>query len=78
MPSGRYAPEQEIGVGMHGRSVDFETGMALSLAFRGGERARSIESLIMCLRIWDGGCVKAWRFGSFRSWVKVNPVASGI
>lgn len=78
MPFGWYAPEQEIRVGMHGHSVDFETGMALSLAFKGGERARSFESLIMCFRIWDGGCVEAWRFGSFRSWVKVDPVASGI
>lgn len=36
-----------------GSNVDFETGMA---PFRGGERARSFESLIMSLRIWDGGC----------------------
>lgn len=32
-----------------GCNVDFETGMALSLAFRGGEWARSFESLVMSL-----------------------------
>lgn len=52
--------------------------MTLSLTVRGGERARSFESWLMSLRIWDGGCVKTSRFGSFRNWVRVAPVASSL
>lgn len=61
-----------------GCNVDFEAGMALSLTFRGGERARSFESWLMSLRFGDGGCVKTSRFGPFRNWVPVEPVASGV
>lgn len=53
MPSCRYSPGVENPGGNEwAATLTFETGMVLSLTFRGGERARSFESLIMSSWIW--------------------------
>lgn len=62
-------------------TLTFETERALFLTVGGnrlGKRARTPEALIMFLQICDGGSVKTSSFGSFRKWVQVDTVTSGV
>lgn len=66
-------------------TLPFEARPVLSVTVGGnrlGERAHLPESLIMPLRIWDGGCVGTSSFAFFRNWVQVasfwSPVREAV